>query len=109
MERETSVATELTYGEEIRRGLSDTIYDIGQGLRDCSIWFIVNLPFLLIWAVIIAVIVLIVRRILKVRAKKQQRRQAALGTSQKTSDAVWTSAAARTEEEKASEKDGENK
>lgn len=76
VERETSVATELTYGEEIRQGLSDTMYDIGQGLRDFSIWFIVNLPFLLIWAVIIVLVVLVVRKIIKSHAQKETRRRA---------------------------------
>lgn len=76
VERETSVATELSYGEEIRQGLSDTLYDLGQGFRDFSIWFIVNLPVLLIWAVIIAVIIVIVRKLLKVHAKKAARRHA---------------------------------
>lgn len=76
VERETSVATELSYGEEIRQGLSDTLYDLGQGFRDFSIWFIVNLPVLLIWAVIIAVIIVIVRKLLKAHAKKAARRHA---------------------------------
>lgn len=98
VERETNVATELTYGEEIKQGLSDTIYDIGQGLRDFSIWFIVNLPFILIWAVIIAVIILIVRKILKKQAKKQTRKAAT------RSDSIWTGAAVRTDEKKAEEK-----
>ena len=77
VERETSVATELTYGQEISQGLSDTFYDIGQGLRGFSIWFIVNLPFLLVWALIIVIIVLIVRKILRIRAKREVRRETA--------------------------------
>lgn len=65
VERETNVADKLSYGEEIRQGLSDTFYSLGQGFRSFSIWFIVNLPVILLWAVIILVIVLIVRRILR--------------------------------------------
>ena len=76
VERETNVATELTYGEEIRKGLSDTMYSIGQGLREFSIWFIVNLPILLIWAVILVILFLAVRGILRAYAKKAARRQA---------------------------------
>ena len=101
VERETSVATELTYGEEIRRGLSDTLYDIGQGLRDFSIWFIVNLPILLIWAVIIAIIVLIVRKILKSRARKEERRRAARDKSKQAVDGgVWTDKTPQTDEKR---------
>lgn len=77
VERETSVATELSYGEEISRGLSDTFYGIGQGLRGFSIWFIVNLPVLLIWAVIIVLIILIARKIYKAYEKRERRRREA--------------------------------
>lgn len=65
VERESSVATKLSYGEEISRGLSNTMYGMGQGLRDFSIWFIVNLPILLVLAVIIAIIILIVRAMIR--------------------------------------------
>lgn len=60
VERETPVAEKLSYGDEIRIGLSETFYELGSGLRSFSIWLIVNLPFLLIWAVVIAVIVLVI-------------------------------------------------
>ena len=104
VERETNVATELTYGQEIKQGLSDTFYNIGQGLRSFSIWFIVNLPILLIWAVIIAAIILIVRKILKIRAKKEARRKA---VQSKPQGGIWAGAAARTEEKKASDESSE--
>ncbi len=74
VERETNVADKLSYGEEIRQGLSDTFYSLGQGLRKFSIWLIVNLPILLLWAVVIAVIVLIVRKVLKRRDRKRTER-----------------------------------
>lgn len=110
VERETNVATELTYGEEIRRGLSDTMYDIGQGFRDFSIWFIVNLPILLIWAVVIVVIVLIIRKILKIYGKRQQRKRASrLEASKKGLEGVWTQAAAANETQNASEENTEKK
>ena len=107
VERETNVATELTYGEEIKQGLSDTMYDIGQGMRDFSIWFIVNLPILLIWAVVIVAIILIVRKILKVRAKRVQKKRAArLEISKKEADGVWT---AHTEAQNTPDENTENK
>lgn len=71
VERETSVATELTYGEEIKQGLSDTMYNLGQGLRDFSIWLIVNLPVLLLWAVVLVIIIFVVRKLVKRSAKRK--------------------------------------
>lgn len=63
VERETPVAEKLSYGDEIRIGLSETFYELGSGLRSFSIWLIVNLPFLLIWAVVIAVVVLVIFKV----------------------------------------------
>lgn len=71
VERETVVIEEKSYFEEIRSGLSDTFYDLGQGLRSFSIGLIVNLPYILIWALVIAVIVWIVRKALKAERKRQ--------------------------------------
>lgn len=96
VERETSVATELSYGEEISRGLSDTFYGIGQGLRGFSIWFIVNLPILLIWAVIIVLIILIARKTYKTYVKRERRRREARleaknKSGQTAQGGLWTS------------------
>ena len=104
VERETNVATELTYGEEIRQGLSDTMYDIGQGLRSFSIWFIVNLPILLIWAVVLVIIVLILRALFKAGAKRAARREASRrgASDQVGTGGSWT---AQTEK-KQTEQDG---
>lgn len=104
VERETNVATELTYGEEITQGLSDTMYDIGQGLRSFSIWFIVNLPILLIWAVVLVIIVLISRALFKAGAKRAARREASRrgASDQVGTGGSWT---AQTEK-KQTEQDG---
>ena len=107
VERETNVATELTYGEEIRQGLSDTMYSIRQGLRDFSIWFIVNLPILFIWAVVLVILLLIVRKILKLWAKKAGRRKSARNGSkgQEVIGGVW-SAQTETKKEASETTDG---
>lgn len=63
VERETNVADKLSYGEEIRQGLSDTFYALGQGFRGFSIWFIVNLPVILLLAVAVLVVVVIIRKV----------------------------------------------
>lgn len=70
VERESNVATKLSYGEEISQGLSDTLYGMGQGLRNLSIWLIVNLPVLLLLAVVIVIIFFIARVFVKRSAQK---------------------------------------
>ena len=64
VERETVVNPE-TLGERISAGFRETVADISEGLEDLTVDFIVNLPYLLIWAVIIAVAALLVRSLIR--------------------------------------------
>ena len=52
-------------GSRISNGLGDTLSNLGEGFKNFFVWFVVNLPYLLIWGVIIAAIALIVRREIK--------------------------------------------
>ncbi len=81
VDRESSVATKLSYGEEISQGISNTMYDLGQGLRDLSIWFIVNLPILLLLAVLLVIAFFIGRALVKRSAKRKARGAAGVWTS----------------------------
>lgn len=54
-----------TVGTRIQNGLSDTLYNLSEGFKNFLVWFIVNLPYLFIWGVIILVVVLIIRKSLK--------------------------------------------
>ncbi|MBU5332657.1 DUF4349 domain-containing protein [Anaerocolumna aminovalerica] len=66
VERMTAVAEKkLSVWDRIRIGFGDTMFNIGEGLQNFFVWFIVNLPYLLIWAVIIAMIAIISRRYVK--------------------------------------------
>ena len=88
VKRETTVE-KLTYGQEIITGLSDTFYEIGQGLRSFSIWFIVNLPNMVIWAVILAAIFAVVRWLVKkrkIRKAKKATQKAVSEKADKTSE-----------------------
>lgn len=65
VERVTPVIEKRTFLEEIQYRLSDNLYDIGQGIRNFVIWFISSLPYLIIWAAVIAVLVLVARKIIR--------------------------------------------
>ena len=75
VERET-VVDPVTVGERISAGFSETVADIRDGFEDFAVDFVVNLPYLLIWAVILTVIVLVlrsgVRRIKRNRSAKKK-------------------------------------
>ena len=63
----TSPSTEevKTVGNRIKTGFSDTMYNISEGLKNFAVWFVVNLPYIIIWAVIITVAVFVIKRIVK--------------------------------------------
>lgn len=71
-----------TVGERIKNGLSDSLYDISEGFKNFFVGLIVNLPYLIIWGVIITILVLVVRRIVRRSRMANRLKQAALGTGQ---------------------------
>ena len=63
VERITPASEEKkTVGKRIKNGFSDTMYRISEGTKDFVVWFVVNLPYLIIWGGIITVVILIIRR-----------------------------------------------
>lgn len=60
-----------TLWERISNGWADTMYDISDGAQDFLVWFIINLPYLAFWAVLIVVVVIVLKKkAAKRRAKK---------------------------------------
>jgi preprotein translocase subunit SecG len=64
-----TVEIKQTVGTRIKNGFSGTMYNISEGLKNFLVWFVVNLPYLLIWAVIIIAIALVVTRSMRKRTK----------------------------------------
>ncbi len=56
----------------ISNGFSNTLYNISEGCQNFLVWFIVNLPYLLIWGFIIWFAVMLLRRYLKKNNGKQK-------------------------------------
>jgi len=71
VERMTPVAeVKLTTWDKIKTGFRETILNIGEGFENFFIWFIVNLPYLIIWAIIIGIVVIIGRRYVRKNKNK---------------------------------------
>lgn len=68
---------EITTGERVRNGFMDSVRGVGRGIGNFAIWFVINLPYLTVWAVIIIIIVLIVRLVIKRTAKRRAKKAAA--------------------------------
>ena len=57
----------------IKVGLSDTFYDLRTNGEDFIVWVVVNLPYLVIYAIIISVVVLIIRKTRKNKKAKKEK------------------------------------
>ena len=68
---------EETAWERISAGFMYSLKSIGEGIKEAAIWFVIHIPYLVIWAIVIAVIVLILKKIRKrtkrIRAEEQKK------------------------------------
>ncbi len=71
--REVSSRSAVGVGERISAGLGETFDDIKEGLENFAVWFVVSLPYIIIWAVVIAVVVIIARAAYKGGKKRRDR------------------------------------
>lgn len=65
-----------TFGERISSGLTETFGSIGESLENFSVWFIVNIPYIIIWALVIIVIIVIIKAVSKSSKKKKELKNA---------------------------------
>ena len=73
--KELTPVKEETFWERISGGFIDSLVNIGHGFVELFIWFVVRLPYLLVWAGVIFIIVLIVKVICK-RSKAKAKAKA---------------------------------
>ena len=66
-----SPTEETSVGQRISSGFMDSVRGVGRGIGNFMIWFVIHLPYIVVWAVIIIVIVLIIRAICKAAAKRR--------------------------------------
>ncbi|MCM1049966.1 MAG: DUF4349 domain-containing protein [Clostridiales bacterium] len=66
-----TLTEEKTVWDKIRNGFSNSIYNIGQGIVNFFIWFVVNIPYIIIWAVVIFVAFMVIRFVMRKRKAKK--------------------------------------
>ena len=66
---------EPTVWQRIGTGFRRSLKDIGEGFTDFFVWFTVNSPYILIWAVIAAVVILLLRRRGHLRPRMRKRKE----------------------------------
>ncbi len=75
--KEETVVTEQTLGERIASGFSGTLKNMREGMEDFAVGFVANLPYILIWALIIIVAIFVIRKaVRRLRVKHAKRHEA---------------------------------
>lgn len=69
--------------EKISTGFVNSLYDVGNTAADFVIGFLIDLPYLLVWALIIAVAAVIVRLILRRVRKKHPEKKESISLNQR--------------------------
>lgn len=69
--KELTPVEEKTDLQRITEGFSDSLKSIGNGIKESAIWFVIHIPYLVIWAAVIAALVLALRKYGKRRREKK--------------------------------------
>lgn len=64
-----------TVGQRITSGFMNSLRGVGRGISNFAIWFVINIPYLVVWAVVIVVIFLIVRAVRMAMVRKHDKRK----------------------------------
>ena len=70
--KDLTPVVEETVWQRIAGGFVESLEDIGNGFVEWGIWFVVHIPYMVIWAVVIVVAVVVVKTIRKKRRAKKQ-------------------------------------
>lgn len=74
-ETETITPTEeLSAFEKMGTGFMNSLYEVGAGLKNFAVNFVIYLPFIALWVIIILIFVLVVRLIIKAVDKNRAKR-----------------------------------
>lgn len=67
---ELTPVVELSDGERIVQGFTKSVADVLHGIKEFFIGLIINIPYIIVWAVVITILVLIIRAIMKISDKR---------------------------------------
>lgn len=67
---------EQSLGEKIATGFTESLYGVGEGLLDFGVGFIIKLPYIVVWTIIIIGIIFVIKGIRKVHKKRKAKKQA---------------------------------
>lgn len=70
---ELTPVEELTDGERIAQGFAKSVADVLYGIKEFFIGLIINIPYIIVWGIVIAIIVVIIRIFMKISDKRLKR------------------------------------
>lgn len=75
VERESPVEKE-SFGKEVSRRFGESLEAVGDGFRAFALWFIGDLPIIIIWVVIIAVIAIVIIALTRKSSRRKKEKKA---------------------------------
>lgn len=72
VERMTPTEDKETVLTRIKNGFTESVFNITEGLKNFFVWLVVNLPYLIIWAIILTIVGIMSKRIYKKHINKKK-------------------------------------
>lgn len=70
--KELTPVTQEGAWERITRGFAESVKSVMNGLAEFGIWFLIKLPYLLVWALVIGIILFILMKLRKGKKRKKE-------------------------------------
>ena len=71
--KELTPVVEETALQRIANGFANSLKEIRDGLTEFAIWFVVNIPYFILWIVVFVVVVVLIKAFAKVLRKRNDR------------------------------------
>ena len=84
-----SPTEETTVWQRIRNGFLNSVEGVCQGISDLFVWVVIKLPYLLVWAIVIAAAVLILRAIIRRRRRRRAEETARIQAAAQAQASAW--------------------
>ncbi len=88
--KELTPVAEQTALERIAEGFKDSLEDIGEGAVDFAVWFVINIPYFIVWGIIFVILGIIIhllgKRSRRLRAEKAAKASVTGAISTSTSE-----------------------
>lgn len=69
--KELTPVVEETTWERIVNGFKESLRDIGDGMKEFGIWFVVHIPYMVVWGIIVVVAVVVIKKLHRRRRNRK--------------------------------------